>query len=106
MELKQPNKQEVKINQRTKIKFDSGICILVRIVSEANKTNYLHSCVPIASQAASVLAASVHGACESRQASPGKLVLVVEIMSTSEHHQARSGTSVSVILILMFIDIY
>ncbi|KAL4297282.1 hypothetical protein GQ457_12G000030 [Hibiscus cannabinus] len=90
---------------KEKIKFDSGICILVRIVSEANKTNYLHSCVPIASQAASVLAASVHGACESRQASPGKRA-VVEIKSTSEHHQARSGTSVSVILILMFIDIY
>ncbi|KAL4301751.1 hypothetical protein GQ457_10G013110 [Hibiscus cannabinus] len=67
MELKQPNKQEVKINQRTKIKFDSGICILVRIVSEANK-------------AASVLAASVHGACESRQASPGWVVTFMDLL--------------------------
>ncbi|KAK8972756.1 hypothetical protein V6N11_055119 [Hibiscus sabdariffa] len=59
---KQPNKHEIETNQMTKIKLDSGTCNLVRIVSEANK-------------AASVLAASVRRTCESRQASPGKLVL-------------------------------
>ncbi|KAL4285386.1 hypothetical protein GQ457_16G018850 [Hibiscus cannabinus] len=72
--IKATNKQEVKINQRTKIKFDSGICILVRIVSEANKVSafiyFENLCV----------AASVHGACESRQASPGWVVTFMDLL--------------------------
>ncbi|KAL4303209.1 hypothetical protein GQ457_10G009420 [Hibiscus cannabinus] len=34
----QLNKHEVKTNHWTKIKLDIGNCILVRVVSEANKT--------------------------------------------------------------------
>ncbi|KAL4308377.1 hypothetical protein GQ457_01G007620 [Hibiscus cannabinus] len=34
---KQPNKHKIETNHKTKTKLDSGICILVQIVSEANK---------------------------------------------------------------------
>ncbi|KAL4304581.1 hypothetical protein GQ457_10G005820 [Hibiscus cannabinus] len=40
LKINQLNKHEVKTNHWTKIKLDIGTCILVRVVSEANKIKF------------------------------------------------------------------